>query len=262
MSYVCKMKMTAHCCIYACAYIYNKIYSTCENKEESEHAAAMLIDDKESVSDSDSCKFGVNLNQGTTIDTPPVKDSDVNLDILCIANLNIFDTPLTTNVENSTDVKYGINTDVKIPIVVCPIPIDALVENSVENNNDISDQSVVQDKVLNADNPTEGNPEDQVCISQDENTENKINSVPKRPLSPGMKTHSSSSIKVITYTGLRCKTSLVFIMCCVIGCCLIPFTVYYVSQAGDSDITDPEYSHEKNISSTKVCSKLHTYVST
>ena len=220
----------------------------------------MLIDNKESINNSDSCRFSVDFNEGTTIDTPPVKDSDMNLEMLCIANPNTCDTSLTTNAENSADAKYGVNTDVEIPMVVCPITISGLIENSVENHNDISNQPVLQDKLLNIDNATEGSPEDQRRISRDENTENKITSVPKRPLSPGMKTHSSSSIKVINYTGLRCKTSLVFIMCCVIGCCLIPFTAYYVSQARDSDVTDPEYSHEKNTSSIKVCIKISTYL--
>ena len=223
----------------------------------------MLTDNNtESLNNSGSCTFGMDLNQETAVDISPVKDSDVNLEIFCIANLNICDTSLITKTESSADVEYGVNTDGEIPVIVCPIPIDALVESSIENNI-ILDQSVSQDKILKVDSNTETSPDDQRCISQDENTENEIVSVPKRPLSPGMKTHSSSSIKIINYNALRCKTSLVFVMCCVIGCCLIPSIVYYVSHARDSaTVTNPEYSHKKNTSHIKVCYELSTYVHT
>ena len=48
--------------------------------------------------------------------------------------------------------------------------------------------------------------------------------------------------------------SIVFAICCITGCCLIPIILCYTSKATEREhaVTDPGYSHKKNISSAAV----------
>lgn len=130
------------------------------------------------------------------------------------------------------------------------IPNITFVENSdrkmdsVDNN---SAHSVLQDEGINA---AKKNFNYQTHILQDNITENNgftVSCIKQKISSAGM-----------GVINARSKVSLVFAVCCAIGCCLIPIILYYVNQTADNAKTDFEYSHGKNIN-TKVCYKLSTH---
>ena len=77
--------------------------------------------------------------------------------------------------------------------------------------------------------------------SQDEITEYDVNLTPKRK-----KIHYRSS------SALCCKISIIFAVFFIIGCHLIPVTLYYVGKSMDRDETEPVFLHQKNISAAKV----------
>ena len=90
-------------------------------------------------------------------------------------------------------------------------------------------------------------------ILQDENRETNAASVPKI-LVRRQELKSSASIDTTHRNGLCCKMSIVFAICWIIICWLVPVILFYVSQNVDKDIavTDLGYSKEKNISTTMV----------
>lgn len=94
----------------------------------------------------------------------------------------------------------------------------------------------------------------ETCVPQDnKNLENNdVVSIHKK-LSEmkKIKKNISSSSLGINHHNVCCKVSVTFAICCVIGCCSLPIIFYYVNLTGDI-VTDPEYSHEKNISTVRV----------
>ena len=195
----------------------------------------------------DSCRFGANLDQETTINTCQVKSNGVHLGVtnFCFA----YGVSSVVNVESLADVECEINTTSDIPIISSIATAESSNRkiDGIVSDNIVSDYSVLQDEV-NADNTTRGNLNQQGCISQEKSTENNVVSVPKK-----FTKRNTAKTKSLTCHVLCCKISIVFAMCCVIGCCLIPIIFYYINQATNISVTDPEYSSEKNISSAKVC---------
>ena len=112
--------------------------------------------------------------------------------------------------------------------------------NQTENGSNTPNSSVLNDKMIYAGD----NLSYQKCISQDKSIENNLTLMPKRK-------------KIQSGYALCSKVLVIFAVCCIIGCYLIPVILYYVSQTGGSTETDPEFSHEKNTSTAKVCCKLN-----
>ena len=210
------------------------IYSSYEgNNERSQDINSMLMD-KESLSNCDAHIADPDLDLETTTDTYQVKNSNIKPCVVC--HLHIVNISSVLNTESSED-------DVNSTPVVSPI-----AENSntkMENNNN-SDYLALQDNRIN-DNTAQDNLNHQAYTSQAKITETNVASL-------------SNSIKQIRLTNIgivntqHYKMALVFAACCIIGCCLMPIILYYVSQTVNNDTTDYEYSHGKNIS-TEVCYK-------
>lgn len=120
----------------------------------------------------------------------------------------------------------------------------------MENTNNISEFSI---KVISVNKMAKGNLNRQRCISINENTENDISSIPKRLSMKKKMKHNISSTSISVINTVRYKVSIVFVVCCIIGCCLVPIILYNVSQTRDNGTSDPGYSHEKNVSIAKVC---------
>ena len=124
----------------------------------------------------------------------------------------------------------------------------------MKNNNNISEYS---DKKTNEDNTAKDHFNHRRSILRNENTENNVASIPKEPnVKNKMKHHRSRSIDLIKHNVLCCRMFIVFAMCCVIGCSLMPIIFYFAAQRGENVITYPEYSHVINTSSAEVCYKL------
>ena len=123
--------------------------------------------------------------------------------------------------------------------------------NQMEN---ISDFSILKDEAIKARNIEDH----QRCNSLDENTENYVISLPKHfTKRKKMKRSISSRNQGGTTCDTWCsKMLLIFGVCCIIGCFLIPFVAYNVTQTRGRSETEADYSHDKNISSAKVCTLL------
>ena len=208
-------------------------YSSLENNEENEFGSIMLID-KESLNNPDSYRSGASgLDQETAINSCQAKHHDRNVDNSCAATVDSLDV-----------VKCDISTPLDFPTVYQHANVVLAECSSRKMDDNIAFAS------QNKTNPF--NTAKSSHILQSENRENNVTSVPKMLTKREKLKHSVS----IDYNGngLYCKMSIVFAICCVIGCCLIPIILYYASQATDRDnaVTDPGYVHEKNISSAAV----------
>ena len=124
----------------------------------------------------------------------------------------------------------------------------------IDDPNQMKNISILKDEAIKA-----GNIEDhQRCNSLDENTENYVISLPKHfTKRKKMKRSISSRSRGGTTCDTPCsKMLLIFGVCCIIGCFLIPFVVYNVIQTRGRSETEADYSHDKNKSSAKVCMLL------
>ena len=125
----------------------------------------------------------------------------------------------------------------------------AMIANSGDIVNDISDSSILKDGTNKTENIIKEDLNHEKWNSQDGNTKS-VTSMPKN-LSKSKKKDSSSST---THSAWRFKLLLIFGACCIIGCYLMPLAVYGI-ESGSNDIDD-DYSSEQNISSANV----RTYV--
>ena len=198
-----------------------------------------MLMDTESLSNCDAHVTGPDLDLETTADTYQVKNSSINPCVVCHIHFVNISSVLST--ENLTDTKDDVNTTP----VVSPI---AENPNTKMENNSTSDFLALQDNRINS-NTAQDNFNHQKYTSQVEITETNVASMPN---SIRQKIRLTS-IGIIN--TLRYKIVLVFAACCIIGCCLMPIILYYVSQTVNNDTTDYEYSHWKNISA-EVCYKL------
>ena len=126
-----------------------------------------------------------------------------------------------------------------------------LVESSNAKINDVALSS------QNSDNTAKSSCNYQRYIQQEKSREKVVASVPKM-LTKSEKQKYSASIDYRYCNGLCCNISIFFVICCIIGCWLMPVISFYVSKATarNNAVTDPGYPHEKNISGAKVRHKL------
>lgn len=154
----------------------------------------------------------------------------------------------TVTIKNNTE--NGIHNKSTIPTLYSLSNI-TFVESCSSNSGDLAvtanlDQinisnSLVLSKDSTINDITKGNLSHQRYRSQDENTEFST------------MRESRHSISLQSHNALCCKLSIVFAVCCIFVCFLVPFILYYVSQTTDNDEMNAEYSNEKNTSSAKVC---------
>ena len=170
------------------------------------------------------------VEQEATIDTSsPVNDSNMNL--VCAASSVICIT--LTGIKDDANV---------IPVLhsVTKVNFDESLSSKMD------EFSIVKNKRIDVHNhiTTEDNLSHGAYMLQDNITgNNEPKSFPKRQ-------KSNISLAGTNGTGtLHCKILLIFAVCCIIGCCLIPATFYYISQTKNRvATTDPEYSHINNTS--------------
>ena len=123
------------------------------------------------------------------------------------------------------------------------INLTEISNREMKKTDHISDCSV---KAINPDNSINGKLSHQRSVTM--NPEDAASTPTSHSVAKRMKNNiSSASIGVIN--TLRYKVSVIFVVCCIIGCCLIPIIVYSVYQTTDIDGTDTECL---NNSSTKV----------
>ena len=120
--------------------------------------------------------------------------------------------------------------------------------NQMENG----DSSAMHDTIINVDN---ANTAYERCISQNEGIENNVVLMPERK-----KIQRNISSGYLNGNALCCKVSVIFGVCCIIGFYLMPIILYYVGQIRGNPKTDPEFSHEKNTSTAKVCCELNVHI--
>ena len=240
------IRQISHAHVTTITYVY--FYSSYEG---SQHTINLLINkvslrnsyDDDNVADPD-------IYQNTTTDTDQVEISSINPDSSYVVDCNIVgNISSVVNAECLSGTEDDVNTT-SDTLVVCPIVKVTFAENSNENTNDISDHMVLQSNSINTDN----------TATQDEITEINASTAPERfSITHVQKMKCNTNPARVGVNNARYKVALVFTMCCVIGCCLMPVILYYVNQTVDNAETGSEYSHGKNVS-TKVCYKLKVHI--
>ena len=212
--------------------------------EENQHNNVMKIR-KVSLSNNDSHAVSPNIEQKTTIDTSsPVTDSRMNLGNSCVTSSVIC-------IESLTATEDDANVISEIPVVhsISKINPAESLNRKLDNSNEFS---AVKDEGINAPNTTQDYLNHPIYISTTEN--NSVSMPPRRQKS----NISLTSLSTNDVGTTRYKVLLVFAVCCIIGCCLLPTIFYYVSRTKSRVATiDPEYSYRKN-NSAKVS---YTYLS-
>ena len=169
--------------------------------------------DKESLNKLD--PVGIDLDQETITNTCQVEDNGNLDDISSVAN-------------DQADINYDVNSTSD----------GSSLNITVDNSKVASDTS-----------SNESNLSHIKSISQNEDA-----SIPKKlPKSKKVKQDHPTSTALTKSHALYCKISIIIAICCTTGFSLLPIVFYYVSQIGNNVPTDPEYSHERNTSKTKVC---------
>ena len=205
-----------------------------ENNKGNKHASIILIN-KESCSNPDGYISGVDdLDKETAINSCQAQHSDRNLDNSChttVNSLDVVECDINITLDFPTAYQHANGVFVKSSNTKMDDHIEFVSQNTINPHTTAKSSH----------------------ISQDESRKNDVTSVPK--MVTKRETYSAS-IEYQYSNKLCCKMSIVFAICCIIGCCLIPVILFYASQATDRDyaVTDPEYSHEKNISSATVSS--------
>ena len=219
--------------------VYLLFYSSSDNNEGKQHRSIMLT-----VTES---FYNPNSYRSSADDLD--KESAINS---CHSDRNHNSCP--TNVDSLDVAECDINITLDIPTVYQHAN-GVLVKNSNRKMDD--NIEFVSQNTINSHNTAKSSQ-----ISQDESREDDVTSVPK--MVTKMETLKHPASNKYQYNDLCCKISIVFAICWIIGCCLIPVILFYASQATDRDyaVTDPGYSHEKNISSATVsiCCKLSVQV--
>ena len=212
--------------MYAAFLFYNSY-------EDNQHSNVMKIR-KVSLSNNDGDAVSSNIEQKTIIDTSsPVTDSRMNLDDSCVTSSVIC-------IESLIATKDDANVISEVPIMhsISKITPAESLHRKLDNSND---SSPVKDERINAHNTTQ-DLNHHAYISNPENDGASMpQNFPKR-LNSNISLGSTNGVGTLRY-----KVLLVFAVCCIIGCCLMPTIFYYVSQTKSRvAATDPEYSHRKN----------------
>ena len=209
----------------------------------------MPLMDKELLRSSDS--VSIDIDHGTITDTCQVEDKGINLDTSCV----IYFIDAVCSVVNNKDIDYDNNSssdDFAVSIDASSrVNCAESSSRKTKNSNDISDYST---KTMNPRSIPKRNRKDSILQNEDE--EDIVVSVTKEPsIGKRVKQFRSTSIDLIKRNSLCCKVSTAIGLCFAIGFSLMPITVYYIAKIGENVIKDLEYSHDRNISSAKVCYK-------
>ena len=190
---------------------------------------------KVSLSNNDSNAVSPNIEQETTIDTSnPVTDSRMNLDNSCVT----FSVKCIESL-NATEDDPNVISDIPVMHSTSKINSAESLNRKLDNCNDFS---AVKDEGINAHNTTQDHLKHHVYFS---NLEKDGTSKPQ--IFPKREKSNISLVSTNSIGTLRYKVLLIFTICCIIGCCLMPIILYYVGQAKSHVVTgDPEYSHIKN----------------
>ena len=173
----------------------------------------MLTDRESSLNNSN--PVDIDFDQETTTDTNQVEGSSIHQD-------HPFVIHTSSVLHNQTNIDHDVSSSSD----------DSSINITVDNSR-ISFTAGLNESILI----------DQRSISQNTNAED----IPRN------KYHRKASIAVTKSQVLCCKLSIVFAICCTTICTLMPIYLYYVSQIGNNVPTAPEYSHEINTTTAKVC---------
>ena len=173
------------------------------------------------------------------------------IQILSVNNVLV----LIANITFKESAEDGVHNTLDIPIVHATTKI-YVPENSadtatnyniitnldqMENSSNISG---LNDETIEAGNTAKGNLDHQ----RHESTKYDITSIPKI-LS---KEISSVNLGKSYLNSLRCKLSIMFGICCIIGCYIMPIILFYASRTSNNPEMHYEYLNRKNTSSSKV----------
>ena len=219
-------------CPYSSVYLY-RYY-----KKEDNGA----VTDEESLS-----SFGVDLDQEAVINTNQVEGSDMNPDDPCVIT-HLDDTRSIVNDQISSDLECDISNNSDNPAMNTDGKMN--VTFSIREYGNIKSSNNISDKITNTDNAARSNLDHPRNILQNKSTGNNVASILNNK--KAAEQHNSTSTNLTKHNTLCCKLSLVFVMFCVITCSLMPIVLYYVTQLGEREITDLDYSHARNTSSAKV----------
>ena len=192
-----------------------------------------------------SINFGSDVDQETTNFTCLTKES--------ITNLRNSYTEYCNNDENKRNiVEDNRNANPDVPFGDSS---NGYLNTDMDRSDDISDSSA---EITEADSITDNNYDHDICISQEENSENNADFMPNSlPKANEMKSNNASTASqdVTNLSTLCCKLSTALAMFFIIGCFLLPFVLYSINQtSSNAEIPpDPEYPISKNISNAKVC---------
>ena len=171
--------------------------------------------------------YDPDLDQENVINTNQVEDSSINPDDPYVIHLT--DIPPVAN--DQTEINHDINSAFD----------DSSMNKTVGNS-----------KVAFITSSNRSHQKSKKSISQDKNTEDI--SIPKKlSKSKQVKQYHPTSTTLTKNYVLCCKLSIAFAICCTTGFSLMPIYLYYVSQIGNNAPIAPEYSHERNTSTTNVC---------
>lgn len=155
-----------------------------------------------------------------------------------------------TSVTIESNTENGVHSKPDISVVYHCANIEKCTSNSSSLASNInldqvktcntSDSSVLEDNTIKTDDASKDYLR---YISQDEN-------VPERFKK------ARQSVTLTSRSALCCKILIIFAVCCIIGCFLIPITLYYESLTENIDEINVEYS---NTSSAKVRHRLSSY---
>ena len=172
---------------------------------------------------------GPDVEKETSIDTSSsLNNSSMNF---CVASSVMCTESLTGIKDNAIAIS-------DIPILCSVTKINSAERSNIklDNSNDFS---------IEEDERTKG-------ISQIENAE--ASSIPKElSKSNKVKQYRTGSIRLTKSHAVCCKILIGFAICCTTGCSLVPIIFYYASQIVNNVPTRPEYSHNRNTSTAKVC---------
>ena len=217
-------------------------YESSESKYSDLLSYRNVISTEKKFCNSDSNAISSDLDQETTNATCSDKGSVINL-------------PHLNNADTISSV-VSVKDNSVIPIEVCTIfNIESFNNHPTITNLDQKENSNnLKDKTAKAYDIAKGNLNHQRCISQDEKGTENNNILKLKRFSTKRKIkHNTSSTNLSVINVIRCKVLLFFGVCFIIGCCLMPIVLYYAVQFRGNFETDPDYFHEKNISSAKVC---------
>ena len=144
-------------------------------------------------------------------------------------------------VSSAVNIENGIDDNSGVPVVHTATSGHSITTNpnQMENGDNSLDSSVID------------NLNHQRCISQNEGIENDVALMPLRK-----KIQCNISSESLRGNAFCCKVFVIFGVCSIIGCYLIPVIFYYAGQIRGNPETNPEFSDEKNTSTAKVCCKL------